>query len=1024
MQEPEYIRVSPVLGKRPNIGPIPGDLILPWGSIAVGNLLLFQMILSSWELFAVSFLASALWHWAMSGREPWKFWGHVFVPLPIWCNANLEVSVTDPLKQQLGTQPVKDPRKRKTVKPFQDAVDLLFVASLRLRDRRVGCTILNRGTSSYKVVFEFDCLGLSSALSHREIHLALEKLSNGLRDLPGGETLTVHMGSFSDYRDRIAQLDRLIQDAPPELAFLLTSEKASVQQLADDGQRKPKFLRLYASYTVEAGTTSKREDWTDKLLATLNRLNCWGNGEGETAQLRRLASILTEAFEDGLLGWEHFLSAKLGLTVSPANEEQLWEHLCHRFGATAIALPQLLVVEERDREVVLHLEQADWLNGKHPVTALLDDGIPEACRDWVKLSREGSATYIGALVQTAKPAGWKTLNQLKAGAELLFREEVADTELICELSPANPQLIAATAEEYLRRSNQLSTYARKRDRKDVKADVKTERAEEATRRLIEGEMPVRVALVVLVERSSPAALDRACKRLEQLVRQPAKLSRETAYAFEIWRQTLPVSWRKLLHKPFDRRLVFTSQEAPGLVPLTLPRTSDRNGFELIAEDGGTPIYVDLFERHRHLLVLGTTGSGKSVLLARTLTLARAHHFPVFVMDYPRSDGDSTFGDYTQFVGGAYFDIAKESINAFEPLDLSSFADLSPDDRNRKVALYRDLLTSVLMTLVCDRSFDALLADRCRAVFQLGLSAYLNDPDIQARAAAARKAGMDGADWQQMPTLRDLLPFFSYEHLALQSSAGVDDALALIELKLKSCLDSTLGQAISRPSTLSSASGLTVYALTNVDDSVDAAVLALTAYSAALRASLHHPASIWFIDESPILFQFPAIPKFVARLTANGRKAGIRVILAAQDPDTIANSEVGAQIFQNLSVRLTGKIAAQGVDSYERILKYPPEIVGQNASPSFDPDGVPFRRWLLDCDGELIHCRYYAPPAELALVANNPKEAAKRKQFLQQTPNKFEAIAAFSRYLQSDDAFTDPQPQTPALAVVDAPSSVA
>ena len=76
MQPKPYIRINPILGRRPNIGPIPGDLILPWGCIVVVNLFVFQMLFSSWELFVLSCLSSGLWHWLISGKQPWKFWGY------------------------------------------------------------------------------------------------------------------------------------------------------------------------------------------------------------------------------------------------------------------------------------------------------------------------------------------------------------------------------------------------------------------------------------------------------------------------------------------------------------------------------------------------------------------------------------------------------------------------------------------------------------------------------------------------------------------------------------------------------------------------------------------------------------------------------------------------------------------------------------------------------------------------------------------------------------------------------------
>ncbi|MGK7905863.1 MAG: DUF87 domain-containing protein [Synechococcus sp.] len=1001
----KYVKVNPLLGYRPSLGPISGDLLLPWGIIGTANLFLFRMLLSSWELFVLFSLTGAAWHWLITGKQPWKFWGYAFYHLPKWTHAgNLPASLQQPIKLKLGKKVArKNPSSKQTtqLKAFQDAVDLLYVASLRLQDRRVGAYVLNKGKAGYQIVFEFDCLGVPSLLRDSEIELYLEKLATGLKDIPAGESLSFHLGSFSEYRDRIQELDRLLAEADPQIAFLLTSEKATVQQIATSGQRKPKFLRLYATYTVQPDGARRSDNWTDNLLRGLD--SCWKQRSSQIDRARaiHLSVALTEAFEEGLQMWENLLKSKLGLNVAASDEDLLWQHLCQQFCLSdPPPLPQLLVLEEVAGGDRLRLVDADPLDPTHPLTALLARGIPFADRAYVKLTRDGRDVYKGGVIQTAKPAGWKRLDQLKAGSQLILRDDLHDIELFCQLTPANPQLIVTSTQEQLRHSNQLATYARKKDRKDVRADVKAEQAEEAQRRLIEGEIPLHVAVVYIVERPTLSQLDRTCRKLTQLFPKPAEAIREEVYFPEVWRQTLPCVWSKLLFKPFNRRLVYTSEEVPGLLPLSLPSTPDRQGLELVAEEGGTPVYVDLFDQHKHLLVLGFTGTGKSLLVGSILTLARAHRFPIFVMDYPRSDGESTFGDFARFLGGSYFDIAREAINFCEPLDLEQFSDLAPSAIEEKVTLYHDLIVNILMTLVCDRSTDALLAVRCRAIFQLGLTAYYEDGEMRDRARQAHQNGLGSPEWETMPTLLDLLPFFSIDKLQLaEIDGGTRSALSLIDLKLRSCLSSTLGRAISRPSTLRTDTGLTVYALTNVDDSVDAAVLALSAYSSALRASLSHPNSIWFIDESPILFQFPAIPKSVARLTANGRKAGIRVILAAQDPDTIASTDVSSQIYQNLSVRLTGKITAQAIDSYREILRYPAEAISPNANPSFNPKGQLYRRWLLDYDGQLLQCRFYIAHALLALLANNPKESQLRAEFLARHPdNTYRALAEFARYL--------------------------
>jgi hypothetical protein len=174
---------------------------------------------------------------------------------------------------------------------------------------------------------------------------------------------------------------------------------------------------------------------------------------------------------------------------------------------------------------------------------------------------------------------------------------------------------------------------------------------------------------------------------------------------------------------------------------------------------------------------------------------------------------------------------------------------------------------------------------------------------------------------------------------------------------------------------------------------------LSAYSAALRRALSSPASIFFIDEAPILFEFDQIADLVGRICANGAKAGIRVILSAQDPDTIAKSRSASKILQNLSTRLVGRIQPVAIDSFIDILKYPREIISRNASENFFPrkEGI-YSQWLLDNNGTYTFCRYYPGYEQLAVVANNPNEQTARTKIMQEYQDKYEAVSTFARQL--------------------------
>ncbi|MEO1560669.1 MAG: hypothetical protein AAFS12_13910, partial [Cyanobacteria bacterium J06632_19] len=598
--------------------------------------------------------------------------------------------------------------------------------------------------------------------------------------------------------------------------------------------------------------------------------------------------------------------------------------------------------------------------------------------------------------------GWQNKSsQLRYLWELLARENVVDTEVFCQLSAANPAIVKTTLQRVLKQSNMTARLAEEKSKTiDVGAQLKLKKSVAAQEQIYEGAVPIYTSVVMLVHRDSLEKLDEAARYIENSFQRPAQVIRETEYAWKIWLQTLPIVWEGLLAKPFNRRQLYLTNEVPGLIPLVKTREGDGKGFELIAEEGGTPIQLDLFNQHKNLALFATTRAGKSVLVSGILTQALAHNIPVIALDFPKPDGTSTFTDYTEFMEdwGAYFDISKQSNNLFEQPDLRA---LSYEEQKDRFGDYVAFLESALMTMVLGSSAESqLLTQTVRSVINLALNAFFNDDGIRERYENAIKEGFRSLAWYKTPTLKDFLTFCSPEHLNLETQGErIEDALSQIHLRLRFWLSSRVGQAISAPSSFPTDAQLLVFALRNLSDSEDAAVLSLSAYSAALRRALSSPASIFFIDEAPILFEFDQISDLVGRICANGAKAGIRVILSAQDPDTIAKSKAASKILQNLTTRLIGRIQPVAVDSFETILKYPRDIISRNASESFFPrkEGV-YSQWLLDDNGIYSFCRYYPGYEQLAVVANNPNEQTARNQFMETHADKYEAISAFARQL--------------------------
>ncbi|MGD2184384.1 hypothetical protein [Lusitaniella coriacea] len=171
-------------------------------------------------------------------------------------------------------------------------------------------------------------------MREEEIEPTFDAIEAGLKDLPPGERLTIHLGSFADDCQRQQQLDGWIDRAEgSELRYLLMGERARSRDLTREGQRKPKFLHLYCTYTVDAGGAGAN-DALEKFLAQLEKYWKTFTGEFERDLGDRAERIFAAAFADGYQTWEQLLVNKMGLSVRPLTAEELWAVQWERFNDT------------------------------------------------------------------------------------------------------------------------------------------------------------------------------------------------------------------------------------------------------------------------------------------------------------------------------------------------------------------------------------------------------------------------------------------------------------------------------------------------------------------------------------------------------------------------------------------------------------------------------------------------------------------------------------------------------------------
>ncbi|MBD0389551.1 MAG: hypothetical protein ICV54_24370, partial [Nostoc sp. C3-bin3] len=203
------------------------------------------------------------------------------------------------MKQKIGKQSVGVAGNESRLTPFEDALHLATMLRVALNGRDIGAYLLTKGNQRdrFCFVFGFDCKGIHTTLRPEQIDTLFNNIEAGLKDTPSGERMTLHLGSFSSDKERQKELVSLIRNAPSrDIKYLLMAERARVKELTISGIRKPKFLRIYVTYTIEPNSTNA-DDWIEKLLG---RAESWWlkfKGELEDIENQRIETVIANAYQ-------------------------------------------------------------------------------------------------------------------------------------------------------------------------------------------------------------------------------------------------------------------------------------------------------------------------------------------------------------------------------------------------------------------------------------------------------------------------------------------------------------------------------------------------------------------------------------------------------------------------------------------------------------------------------------------------------------------------------------------------------
>jgi hypothetical protein len=873
--------------------------------------------------------------------------------------------------------------------PIESELDLVTHIDFNIDGRHFGAYVLQISEHKYRLVFGFHCNGIHPNLPWERIDPICNRVATGFKDIPEDEILSIHMKSFVDDTVRVRELAKTVENCTNDiLKYIILTEQKRVKTLTEKGIRKSRTLTIFATYTFDPEADVK-DDKIEGFTKSLYKIFIKFSGADKIAKSRQFIECLEGAVTSFYL-WEQIIGNKMGLTIRALSADELWANLWERVNKTpAPPVPQRIIFDGKRAK-----QQID--RPLHPLSILINEesSLPTADYRWVRVKDK----YIGVMSMLEQPDRWEdNLDALNYVWNKLGNDNVFDVEVITQITKVNQSKSRKKLKDLTDEQIYKSRSAESEGDINVGADIDAMEAIDAQAILHRGGVELAISSQYLVHRDTVEKLDRACDYLQSLFLYPAHLHREYTYTWMTWLQTFSVAWDMALTRPFSREGKIFTDYVLGTIPLSSIDTNDRGGLELLSEQGGLPIYIDIINKHHHILWIATTRAGKSVAITGMLNGVLANNIPVTIVDCPPSRDASTFKHYTELLGGAFFDVGSECSNIFEAPNLSGLAEDELQDRRKD---YEEFLLEILQMLVVGSNpegFDPLMRDLTRSLLTLVLTKFFQAREIQQRYADAILGGIESSAWANYPVLGDFISFCSPERVMITQPEQLQ-ALSFIVTKLRGWSQSRVGKAFCYPSTFKTEALLFTMAIRGVANAEDMAVIATVAYGTALRRAYGHPKSVLFLDEAATLLKFPSLSLAIGKLLAIAAKAGIRVMLATQEISSIKSSAGGDQILSCCDMKLIGRIESAAVDPIVNVLKIPVELLAPNVLLSYAPNtSWGYSNWLL-LDGNYTQCRIYANAGTLAAVVNNTQEVERRKVLLDRAVHPLIGLAQYASEL--------------------------
>ncbi len=900
-------------------------------------------------------------------------------------------------------------KKKKLLYLLETSTHLQSIINYTLPNgTQVGALLMNVSDKvdypEYKLRFIWECPGIHDDFGEVAATSILNSISSLGHELPIGEKLRVEFQSFCDRRDRLNELIAQFETASPQSQQLIAEEMVILQNLDTSGQRRPHKVFLMGTFTPNLGT--REQKLIEKVIKFGSLWYHRLSGAIEEVRQQAIDAILLNAYEQGFFEWSNLFRDKLQLKATPLSGEEVWQHCwkeLNRFNDRAEGLepepaPQLIEFNLQKGTVGENVRTR-----LHPTTVMMryPSAVPSSNRDHVKVDRR----HVGSLLLKLQPkvfeeAGNESYQevQLRYLSNLMAIGSASDYRIVLELSRPEEFGVRYNNQQLIRQNHYRKKDIEEKGKVvDVLADEEMKEALETERMLISGDTSVEFSLCMFVYRETLEQMHFAARDFSSHFRSPAILLLEVDTSDSLWVSSLPFYAKSMLVDVRDRR----DRERPEIVaayfPLVTTVNAHKSGIEFIANKGGSPVYFDPFTHMGHTAIWGKTRSGKTLFAAFNIHKSLSQEIPVTILDQPPTKEASSFEAFTKHMDGAYVDVFNDSLNFFETPLLAE--DIDPDTRQDMKRQNEDFILQILTSMVLGwkGELPGVSSTKVISMLTTALKNFFKDERILIRYERAINGGIGSRAWQDYPVLSDFKKFCTIERIDLKDATPSDlDTLSTIQQQIQRWIDGSYGKTINSPSTVKLDSPLMTIAMRGVSNNDDAAVFGTIMYAAAMRraiGSAKKKGSLLFIDEASITFDLAPLSLCVGRVAANGLKAGMRLMIAAQEPSSVFNSAGGKKIKDALSYHLIGRIG-DSLSEYcdPELLGVPEALALNNARKDFEPDKATCSsQWLLKIDDRFTPARVYLPPSLVALTANNIDEQQERKARMAEQNGRLEQL---------------------------------